>query len=195
MHGTWNRAKIFGDAPRQRLDRNAKARILAAARAYNTRHKTKGQHWGPLTRTSMSVLHALTHGFHREGDGRVFPSYEAIALAARCCRDSVCEAIKVLELAGLITWVHRLLRVSVRERDASGQWVRRTEVARTSNGYQLIDPLERQPGGAPKSENPPGPLKQDSKSLKAVPAAAEIDPTTPLARALAGFGRALGALP
>lgn len=44
------RDKIFGPAPEHRLDGNAKARIWAAADAYNAKHRCPRQHWGPLTR-------------------------------------------------------------------------------------------------------------------------------------------------
>ena len=40
---------------------------------------------------------AASEGFHNSRDGRCFPSYEAIADKAKCCRDTVYEAIKALE--------------------------------------------------------------------------------------------------
>jgi hypothetical protein len=62
------------------------------------------------------VLRALLWRFHSaDGGGRCFPSYEKIAAAARCHRDSVCVALKALEDAGLLIWVHRLTRVCRRD--------------------------------------------------------------------------------
>jgi len=43
------REKIFGPAPSHQLDDNAKARLWAAASAYNTANRKPGQHQGPLT--------------------------------------------------------------------------------------------------------------------------------------------------
>jgi hypothetical protein len=100
------REKIFGPAPEHRLDGNAKARVWAAAAAYNAKNRCPRQHWGPLTRATMDVLKALLWRFHgADGGGRCFPSFERIAAAAKCHRDTVCEAIKALEVAELLTWV------------------------------------------------------------------------------------------
>ena len=70
----------------------------------------------------MDVLEALLWGFHNAKDGRCFPSYEAIAENAECCRDTVYEAIKALEDANVLSWVNRIVRERVRERDLFGQW-------------------------------------------------------------------------
>ena len=155
------RDKIFGPAPSHPLDGNAKARVWAAAQAYNSANRQPRQHWGPLTRATMDVLKALLWRFHgADGGGRCFPSYERIARVAKCCRDTVCVAIAALEEAGLLTWVHRLTKVRRRERDLLGDWGSSWQVIRTSNGYRFFDPLEAEPGRrswrASKTENPTG---------------------------------------
>jgi hypothetical protein len=101
--------------------------------------------------------------FHgADGGGSCFPSYERIAAAAKCCRDSVCVAIAALEDAGLLTWVHRLTRIRRRERDLFGDLVSTWQVIRTSNGYRFFDPLDHDPGRRvwSKSENPARPQNQ-----------------------------------
>ena len=141
------REKIFGPAPSHQLDGNAKARVWAAANAYNAANRRLGQHWGPLTRATMSVLRVLLWRFHgADGSGRCFPAYEKIAAAAKCHRDTVNVALKALEDAGLLTWVHRVARIRQRERDLFDRLVSVWQVIRTSNGYFFVDPLERQPG-------------------------------------------------
>ena len=45
------------------------------------------------------MLGALLWGFHNAHTGRCFPSYEAIAAKAECCRDTVYEAIKARNAA------------------------------------------------------------------------------------------------
>jgi hypothetical protein len=163
------REKIFGPAPSHPLDGNAKARLWAAAAAYNSANRQPGQHWGPLTRTTMDVLKTLLWRFHgADGGGRCFPSYERIAAAAKCCRDSVCVAIAALEEAGLLTWVHRITRIRRREQDLFGHWGSVWHVIRTSNGYRFLDPLEREPGRrgyvACKTENPARPQNREKKN-------------------------------
>jgi hypothetical protein len=141
------REKIFGPAPSHRLDGNAKARLWAAAAAYNMANRQPRQHQGPLTWATLRVLRALLWRFHgADGGGRCFPSYERIASAAKCHRDSVCVAIAALEDAGILTWVHRLTKIRRREQDLFGHWGSVWQVIRTSNGYRFADPLDRDPG-------------------------------------------------
>ncbi|MFC7478530.1 helix-turn-helix domain-containing protein [Dankookia sp. GCM10030260] len=192
------RAKVFGDGPGWPMDRNAKARIMVFAAAWTARHKQPGQHRGPITRAFMEVLEALLWGFHNAHTGRCFPSYETIAAKAECSRDTVYEAIKVLERAGILSWAHRLAHIRVREIDLFGQLAWRKRVIRTSNAYTFRDPI----GAAAhpevsKSENPTGTMIQDSQSLKTtVPAGHRpLDPSNPLDAALLRLGRCLGAVP
>jgi hypothetical protein len=101
-----------------------------------------------LTRATIDVLKALLWQFHNAHSGVCFPGYETIAKAAECCRDTVCEAIKALERAGILTWVNRVVSVNFHEKDLFGQNVLTTRVIRTSNSYEfLATPLEVQGGG------------------------------------------------
>ena len=170
------REKIFGPAPSYRIDGNAKARLWAAASAYNSANRQPRQHQGPLTWATLRVLRALLWRFHgADGGGRCFPSYERIAAAAKCHRDSVCVAIAALEEAGLLTWVHRITRIRHRERDLFGHWGSEWRVHRTSNGYRFLDPLEREPGRKTyKSENPARPQNLEKKKDGARPDGAQV---------------------
>jgi hypothetical protein len=129
---------------------------MAYAKAWGARHRQPRQHRGPITRTFLEVLEALLWGFHNSRTGCCFPSYEAIAAKAECARSTVAEALKVLEWADVLTWVHRIARIQVRERDLFGRWASRWRVIRTSNAYVFRDPQQR-PEGVPasKSENRP----------------------------------------
>jgi hypothetical protein len=159
------REKVFGPAPSHPLDGNAKARVWAAAAAYNAQNRRQGQHQGPLTWATLRVLRALLWRFHgADGGGRCFPSYEKIAAVARCARSSVAVALRALEEAGLLTWVNRIARIRRHERDLFGRLVSVWQVIRISNGYSFGDPLDREPGrNAYKSENPTQPQKRDFK--------------------------------
>ena len=161
------REKVFGPARGTPLDRNAKVRIMFYVRAWNATHRQPGQHRGPITRAYIEVLEAMLWGFHNSRSGLCFPSYEAIAKKAVCCRDTVYEAIRALEAADVLTWVNRIVRQQVRELDLFGQWTTRQRVVRTSNAYLFRDPLPCAEGRpAAKSENPPGTQNQDSSILK-----------------------------
>ncbi len=146
------REKVFGQGRCQPLDRNAKARIMVYARAWSAKHRRPGQHRGPLTRATLEVLEALLWGFHNSRDGRCFPSYETIALRAQCCRDTVYEAIKALEMANILTWVNRLIRVQFRELDLFGKLALRSRLIRTSNAYVFRDPLPDSQAGQGRGE-------------------------------------------
>ena len=128
------REKVFGDGPRISLDREAKIRIMHLARAL--KHKTEpGKHYGVLTGKFVDVLHAMLWLVHDGRSGQCNPSYATIADKAGCAMSTVCEAIKALELAGILSWVNRIVRVRLRERDLFGQWATTWRVLRTSNAY------------------------------------------------------------
>ena len=182
------REKVFGPARGTPLDRNAKVRIMFYVRAWNATHRQPGQHRGPITRAYIEVLEAMLWGFHNSRSGLCFPSYEAIAKKAVCCRDTVYEAIRALEAADVLTWVNRIVREQVRERDLFDKWSTRWRIVRSSNAYVFRDPLpgaEGRPAGRvpSKSENPPGTQNQDLSMLK------EEAPAT--APSLAGMGSEL----
>lgn len=156
------REKVFGPGRAVPLDGNAKARIAAYAKAWSARNKQPRQHKGPVTRTFLEVLEALLWGFHNSRSGVCFPSYEAIAAKAECCRSTVAEALKALEWAGVLTWQNRITRAVVRQRDLFGRWSNRWTVIRTSNAYVFSDPKLAENGRfRATSENPTGTQNQD----------------------------------
>jgi hypothetical protein len=185
------REKVFGPGHAVPLDRNAKARISAYAKAWSRRHKEPGQHIGPITRAAMDVLRALLWAFSNSRSGACFPSYERIAEAADCARSTVAAAIKALEFAGVLTWQHRITRVRERCTDLFSREGWRWRVIRTSNAYQFVDPqAERNRHIPSECKNPPG--TQNQEILHPVQAPA-IDPNSALERALARFGAAIAA--
>jgi len=117
---------------------------------------------GPITRAFLEVLQALLWGFHNSRSGCYFPGCEAIAATAECARGTVAEALKVFELAGVLTWQHRIARIAVRELDLFGHWASRWRVIWTSNAYVFRDPHRPLAGfPASKSENPTGTGNQE----------------------------------
>jgi Helix-turn-helix domain len=185
------REKVFGPGPAVPLDRNAKARIAAYARAWTARNRQPGQHKGPITRAFLEVLQALLWQFHNAHTGCCFPSYGAIADRAGCARSTVAEALKVLEWAGVLTWQHRITRIRERCQDLFGRDGWRWRVIRTSNAYVFHDTKPQLAGvSASKSENPTG--TQDQDVLDPVETLAR-DHDGPLERALRQFGAVVSA--
>lgn len=172
------REKVFGHGRTVPLDKNAKCRVQAYAKAWSARHRQDGQHKGPLTRAFLEVLEALLWGFHNSRTGVCFPSYERIAEKAGCARRTVAEAIKVLEWAGVLTWQHRITRIREQCRDLFGQEGWRWRVIRTSNAYVFRDPQEvsSRPILPSKCKNPPGTPDQDSLISKETPPAVSDSP-------------------
>jgi hypothetical protein len=163
------REKLFGVGRPVPLDRNAKVRIMHWARCL-ARRTEKGRAYGVVTAKALAVLEALLWGFHNAKSGLCFPSYETIAAAADCARSTVYEAIKALEDAGIMSWVHRLKRVRVPCADLFGETTgSRVVPQRTSNGYHFIDPVGSglRPD-LPESEKPTGTANQGFFSSKGV---------------------------
>jgi hypothetical protein len=108
---------------------------------------------------------------------------------------AVYEAIRALEAADVLTWVNRIVREQVRERDLFGNWGSRWRIVRTSNAYTFRDPLPCSEGrGVSKSENPAGTLNQDISTLKkkTEPSPAPLtDLGHGLLKALHGLGTAI----
>jgi hypothetical protein len=176
------REKVFGPGRAVPLDRNAKARIAAYARAWDRQHRQPGQRGGALGRAALDVLGAMLWVFHNARSGCCFPSYERIAEKAGCARSTVAEAIKALEFAGVLTWQNRITRIRERCRDLWGREGWRWRVIRTSNAYAFRDPMAQFAGTpASKSDQRTGTPDQEAKIPLQAPA---IDQNSALERAL-----------
>ena len=192
------REKLFGDGRPVPMDRNAKVRLMALARAL-MRRTEKGRAYGAVTAKAYAVLERLLWGFHNARSGRCFPGYARIAEAAGCAASTVGEAIKMLEAAGLVTWVNRLVRIKVY--DPVIGW--RKRVIRTSNAYAFADPkaAEPVPDGqmsrpvrlrqSSKTETPSGTPKQELSLTDAPRRRDLIHAKTPLDDALDRFREAM----
>ena len=178
------REKLFGHGRPRPLDREAKVRVMHCARALMRRTEA-GKAYGAVTAKAFAVLTALLWGFHNGRSGLCFPSYEKIAARAGCARSTVAGAIKALEAAGVVTWVHRLARVRARCADLLGAVATRARVIRTSNGYAFRDPQgAANRAFSSKSDFPSGTSDQESITSLPPPAKLEIDPSTDLGASL-----------
>ena len=124
------REKLFGNGRPVPLDREAKNRIMVLIRALT--HPTEpGKHYGAVTAKAAEVARVLLWVFHNVKTGLCIPGYDTLAEEAGCHRDTVAEAIKMLEGAGILTWCNRRARVTIKG-------VRK--IIRISNSYRFIDP-------------------------------------------------------
>jgi hypothetical protein len=157
------REKVFGNGRTIPLDREAKNRIAMLMRAL--KHPTEpGKHYGAVTAKAEEVGRVLLWVFHNVKSGLCIPSYDTIAKASGCNRDTVGEAIKMLEAAGILTWCNRRARVII-------HGVRK--VIRISNSYRFVDP-------GSKPEFPSGTTNPDHFSLKrGAPQAHQTDDPPP----------------
>jgi Helix-turn-helix domain len=167
--------------------------------AWNAKHKEQGQHQGPITAAYQRVLKALLWHFASYKDGLCFPSYETIAAKARCCRDTVYEAIIALEQTGVFSWVNRIDRVAERVKDLFGHWMTAYRIVRRSNVYQFRDPLPCAEALNPlrkssKSENPTGHEIQELSSSTPPPKIIILDPANDLDAGLIRLGKTLKAI-
>lgn len=174
----WRKGSVFGCAFRP-LDRNDLARILFLAEALDRRTHQPGKHGGIIGRTGLAVLRALICRFFNKATGRLDPSISAIAEAANVARSTAQEAIKRLELVGLLERVRRIARVQfvemcpLTERPAA-----RVRVVQITNGYRLNVPIPNRREDGDLSRRPPKPSDTgkregtthifNSKSLPAV---------------------------
>jgi CRP-like cAMP-binding protein len=97
----------FGEPQRRKLGREQIARILFLAEAFDRRTRQKGQHGGTLKGKGLDVLRALLRQFYCKATGECYPSYDTIAEAAGCCRETVRQKLKALELLGIIEIIRR----------------------------------------------------------------------------------------
>ena len=191
-----SREKVFRRILGSPLGQKSKKAIVRSVELYNAKNRKPGEHHGPITPAFQRVLIAMLWKFHNSRTGYCFPSYETIAAAAKCCRDTVYEAIKALEAADILTWVNRFDKIPTRCRDFLGGLVTRWQVIRTSNAYCFRDPLPCATGYDPyKSENPPGTPNQEDSYTKGSMKIVVLDPANSLESALIGLGRACGAIP
>jgi hypothetical protein len=192
------REKVFRRVLGSPMGQKAKKAILRSVELYNVKNKRPGQHHGPITPAFQRVLIAMLWKFHNSGSGYCFPSYETIAAAAKCCRDTVYEAIKALEAADILTWVNRFDKIPIQCRGAFGRVFTFWKYVTLSNAYCFRDPLPcATECDSYASENPPGTLNQKSSLLSYIDGSTKVvvlDPANSWQSALIGLGRACGAI-
>lgn len=158
----YRRGSEFMEAPKISIDRNAAARIkfmIACIQRGSWKVKDKGKHAGLIPRTVLPVFDALVRLAFKHG--RVFPSLVGLAQLSLCCKQTVVQALKLLEFYGFIRVRRRVKRV----RTPLG-----FKVVQDTNAYEVTEPngwgqmAMRLFGGGSESKKPPA-RKPDSSSL------------------------------
>ncbi len=128
----YRRESGFMEAPRVSIDRNAAARIrfqLVAIFRGSWKVKEKGQHAGLVKHSVIEVFDALMRLAFKHG--KLFPSLVGLAFLAGRSKQTVVNALKVLEHFGFIT-VHRRIK---RIRTALG-----FKTVQDTNAYTIQEP-------------------------------------------------------
>lgn len=134
----YHRGSQFGPPERRRLDRNLVAKILFLAEALDRRTRGPRQHGGLLKTKGLDVLRALLRRFYSHRDGTCFPSYDAIAEAAGCCRETVAKKLRILEQLGIVETIRRKVVATFTSRVHR---VRFDVAVQTSNSYRFNLPV------------------------------------------------------
>ena len=134
----YHRGSQFGPLQGRKLDRNLVAKILFLAEALDRRTRAPRQHGGVLKRAGLDVLRTLLRRFYSYATGECFPSYDAIAEAAGCCRSTVATKLRILEQLGLIETIRRKVVATFTSR---AHRVRFDVAVQTSNAYCFNLPI------------------------------------------------------
>jgi hypothetical protein len=108
-----HRGSLFLEPPPNCTDRNFLARMMFVANMIERKTwacRKKGKHGGTLGRSALELLRVLLYVVKKH-NGRLYPSYDTLALLARMSRATVVKAMKVLVAMGFITLHRRIMRV------------------------------------------------------------------------------------
>jgi hypothetical protein len=201
----WRKGSRFdvGDKWRRPLDRNDRARVMVCAEGLERRTKEKHKRDGLLGQSGLGVLRCLVNHFQNRQSGRLDPGYDDIQRVTGFCRQTIANAIKALERAGILEIMRRLERRRVRVwLEEAKQFAVYDEVVQTTNAYMVNYPFPDRATfgdlGAPLLR--PEKYRPSESRFSTEPTEIlypkKLDPPTPdLQEALNIARRALGALP
>jgi hypothetical protein len=140
----WRKGSKFdhGDQWRRPLDRNDMARIMFCAETLERRTKQKHKRDGLLGVSALIVLRCLLTYFQDKRTGRLDPGYDDIQRVTGFCRQTIRNALRNLELAGIIEVMRRIVRERVRVWiEEAKQFFAYDRVVQTTNAYMVNYPL------------------------------------------------------
>jgi hypothetical protein len=140
----WRKGSKFdrGNQWRRPLDRNDRARLMVCAESLERRTKQKHKRDGVLGQSALGVLCCLLTYFQDKRTGRLDPGYDDIQRVIGYCRQTIRNALRNLELAGILEVMRRVVRERVRV------WLEHANcfhvydrVVQTTNAYMVNYPL------------------------------------------------------
>jgi hypothetical protein len=138
----YHSGSTFTPPARRQLSREIKARILYLAEALERSTRQPGKHGGLLKEKGLAVLRALLNQRYNKGTGECYPSYDTIATDAGCCRETVRQKLRALELAGIIETIRRKVVATF---VSAVHRVKFDCAVQTSNSYLFNIPLPFRP--------------------------------------------------
>ncbi len=109
----WHRGSLFTSPPKNNLDRNYIARIWFVAQMIERKSwacKKKHARGGHLGTVAIELLRVLLYVI-KKTDGRLYPSYETLAVLSRKSKQAIITAMQVLERMGFVTIHKRIKRI------------------------------------------------------------------------------------
>ena len=112
------------------MSKKAAVKLWHRARDFDRQTRRAGHHGGVVGPTTLAVLHSLIFDFLNYANGRLDPSYAAIARAANVCERTVANALKRLKELGILDWTRRCAET----RTETGRYV----LTQQSNAYAVL---------------------------------------------------------
>ena len=184
----------------QPMKKKEAAKLWHKARDFERQTRQPGKQDGALGRNGIAILQTMLFDFLNYASGALYPSYAEIARKANIGLSSVWRGLAKLKDAGVLNWLRRCKEDYIDGRFTLTQESNAYAVLPSSqwNGYS--EPPEAPPPAAGTwGDHPPLPtalelaalVGREGGDLTAKIAALESDDGDPLARALAGLGRAI----
>jgi hypothetical protein len=140
----WRKGSQFdrGDQWRRAIDRNDRARVLMCAEALERRTKRKHKRDGVLGQSALTLLRCLLTHFQNAKTGRLDPSYTQMQKITGFCRETIANALKALENAGILEIMRRIVRERCRVwSEEAKKFFVYDRVVQTTNAYMVNFPL------------------------------------------------------
>ncbi len=137
----WRKGSLYGEFLRP-IDRNDRARIIAAAEALERRTKLPGKRDGAIGQSGLAILRALLFHFLDPKTGQLDPSYKQMRAQTMFCMQTISQALKRLAASGILEIQRRMTRRWIFVQNAfTGLFERRTHVEQCTNAYMVNNPL------------------------------------------------------
>jgi len=140
----WRRGSVFdrGGEFHRPISTKARAQIMERAEVLERSTKASGQRDGVLGQSALMVLRALLCHFLDTKSGRCDPSYKQIQKQTGFCMQTIAQALKRLERAGILDITRRMVRRGAQFwNELTRRFVWRERVEQQTNAYRVNFPV------------------------------------------------------